>query len=143
MTSHIADGGVLYDDYVAEIKLRNWATIGLAVILGGLGLVVWGQNPWSGMMYLIVATTQLLIGLGLLYRMGRRTDTTRAARVAVQHSWGVLSIGIAAAALFTSEFFVVDTIWLVIAVFVGMLWAAVGVFNLYWTVQHTDARLTV
>ncbi|MFW6153309.1 MAG: hypothetical protein ACOC42_03005 [Halobacteriota archaeon] len=132
-----------YGSFRGTIKRRNYATIGLAVVLVALGGVVWTSNQWAGLLYALVGITQLLIGLGLIYRLNARDDLTGAGNVTVQHSWGVTSIGIASAAIIPSEFFAVDQVWMALAVFVGLAWTVLGAFNLYWTVTSTEARLTV
>ncbi len=132
-----------HESFTQTIKRRNWSTIGLAILLIALAGVVWSSNQWSGILYGLIGVTQLLIGLGLIYRLSNRSDTTSAGNVTVQHSWGVASVGIASAAIIPSEFFEVEQLWMAAAVIIGLAWAANGAFNLYWTVTSTDARLTV
>lgn len=138
-----APAKLTYGAFQGTIKRRNVAAIGLAVVLVALGGVVWSSNQWAGILYGLVGLTQLVIGLGLIYRLNARDDLTRAGNVTVQHSWGITSIGIASAAIVPSEFFAVDQVWMALAVIIGLAWALLGAFNLYWTVTSTDARLTV
>lgn len=139
----MAEAHLTYDSFVDTITKRNWATLGIGVVLLVLGGVVWSENTWAGVLYLIIALAQIFISLGLLVRLRRHAELTTAGHVTVQHSWGICSIGIAAAAIIPSNFFAVADLWMAIAVIIGLAWAALGAFNLYWTVQSTDARLTI
>lgn len=131
------------EEFTAGIRRLNWVTIALGVLLLGVAAVVWSANQWAGLMYAIIAVSQLLIAGILPVRLRRRDDATRAGNVVVQHSWGQLSIAIATVAIVPSEFFAVPLTWMGLAVASGVLWAFIGVYGIYLSSQGVGARLTV
>lgn len=132
-----------YDEFSTAVRRLNRATIILGVVVLGLAGIVWSQNQWAGVLYVIVAVSQLVIGLTLPVRLRNRDDATRAGNVVVQHSWGLLSIGIATAAIVPSEFFAAGSAWMSITVTAGILWALIGAYGIYLSTQGVGARMTV
>lgn len=137
------DRRLKYDKFSAAVRRINRVTIVLGIVVLGLAGIVWSQNQWAGILYVIVAVSQLIIALTLSVRLHDRDDATRAGNVVVQHSWGLLSIGIATAAIVPSEFFAVESAWMSTAVTAGILWALIGAYGIYLSTQGVGARMTV
>jgi hypothetical protein len=131
------------EQFVAGVKPLAWIVTALGVTLVGVAAVVYGQNQWAGILYAFIGVVQVLIGGSGSFRLRSRSAPDRAGNVVVQHSWIILSIGIATAAIIPSDFFAVETIWMAIAVVIGAIWVLVGVAGIYLSTRSVGARVTV
>jgi len=131
------------DEFVITSVRIAYASGGLAILLGIAAALMWSSNIWTALVSLIVAVAQLVVSATLPRRIRERDQLRQAGNVVVQHSWLVLSISIAALAIYPSPFFDVAIIGFAAGLLISFLWAAIGVFNLYQGVTQAGARLTI
>jgi len=119
----------------------------LGLVLGVLQLVVaalvWNGNVWTGAMAVFVGVSQLVVIGSIDPRIRDQSDARSVGNVVVQHSWFVLSIGVAGAAVFSSPFFSVATEWVTASVLLNLAWAVLGAYMIYWSVTEADTRATI
>lgn len=116
----------------------------LSIILLVLGIVIWKQNVYTGIIYIAIAIIQFL-GTILLYpRISRLDDMTEVGNRSVQQNWIVLSVGIAGCALFLAPFFKVDSMAIpIFAFFLCAISAILSAVNIYAAVKKVKARMVV
>jgi hypothetical protein len=131
------------DEFKRTAKRRSYIAIVLALILFVNAGLMWGANIWSALISLLIGATQLIIAVTLIPRVGSRNDIEGAGNVVVQHSWLLLSVGLAALALYPSPFFAMPAIWFWIAMLAGFAWMLLGMINLYQAISQTGARATI
>lgn len=105
--------------------------------------MMWSENVWTALISLIIAGAQIVVAGTMIPRLKRRDDLRNAGNVVVQHNWLLLSIAVAALAIFPSSFFAVPTPWFAVAMLVSLGWGVIGAFNLYKSINQAGARLTV
>lgn len=132
-----------FESFRISVRRRMYGSIGLAVLTLLLSVVTWPVNVWMSILLVLIAASQLIAASSLLPRMGAREQPQDVGNVVVQHSWIMLSISIAAIALYPSPFFAVSTVVFVVAIAVGMAWIGVSILNIYQSVTEFDSRLTV
>ena len=131
------------DEFIDGVSPLPLIASVIAIVMLGIATVVYSQNQWTGLLYGIVGAAQLIVAGSGYMRLKRRTNATRAGNVVVQHSWIIGSVGIAVLAMATSDFYAVDTIWMMMAVAVGAVWVLISALGIYVSTQSVDARLTV
>lgn len=119
----------------------------MGLVLTGLliadAAMMWSANIWTSSMSLFIAFWQLVILGSLSFRFKKRDQLRNAGNVVVQHNWLVLSIAIAALAIYPSPFFAIPTQWFAIAMLVSLGWAVIALFSLNKAVNEAGARLTI
>lgn len=127
-------------------KYSSWMVClfaALGIVLLAIGIVVRGDNLYTGITYVVVGIFQLLIALSAIPRL-RGKDGAAMGNVVVQHNWWILSVGIAGLAVFPSQFFSLPLAGLVyLAVAISAIWVILGAINVYLAVKRTGARLAV
>lgn len=131
------------DEFLSVSVRLAYLSAGLAVVLAVVAALMWSSNMWTALISVLVAAAQLVIAGTLPTRMRKRPDLRDAGNVVVQHSWLLLSIAIAALAIYPSPFFAVATVWFSLAMLVGLVWAIIGVYNLHRSITRAGARLTI
>ncbi|WP_251330791.1 hypothetical protein [Haloplanus pelagicus] len=131
------------DEFLSVSVRLAYLSAGLAVVLAVVAALMWSSNMWTALISVLVAAAQLVIAGTLPTRMRKRADLRDAGNVVVQHSWLLLSIAIAALAIYPSPFFEVTTVWFSLAMLVGLAWAIIGVYNLHRSITRAGARLTI
>lgn len=115
----------------------------LGLITAALGVIVRGDNLYTGITYTTVGIVQLLIALSMIPRIGNKDEVTMG-NVTVQHNWWILSVGIAALATFPSSFFSIPSTGLMyLAIAISAIWVILGGVNIYLAVKRTGARVAV
>lgn len=124
-------------------NLMNSLFAVLGIILIALGVIVRGDNVYSGITYVLIGIVQLLIAGASFIRI-RDKDGRELGNVSVQHSWWLLSVGIAALALFPSDFFSVSSTAIgYSAIAIAIIWVVLNAVSIYVAVKKTKARLVV
>jgi cobalamin synthase len=131
------------DEFVSASTRIAYLSGGLAVLLIVVAALMWESNIWTAIISLIVAAAQFIISVTLPRRVRKRDQLRQAGNVVVQHSWLVLSIAVAALAIYPSPFFEVAMLWFAGGMLISILWAAIGAFNLYQSITRAGARLTI
>lgn len=131
------------DKFLSTSERLAYLSTGLAVLLGITGVLMWSSNMWTASISLLVAVAQLVVAVTLPPRMRKRDALRDTGNVVVQHSWLLLSIAIAALAIYPSPFFEVTMMWFGLAMLVSLGWALIGGYNLYRSITQAGARLTV
>jgi hypothetical protein len=120
--------------------LMGWLFAVLGVVLMVLGIGVTGDNIYTGLTYTTVGFFQLLVALSEVLRLGGK-EGMPAGVVVVQHNWWIVSIGIAALAVFPSSFFSISSAALMfLASMISAIWVILGAANIYLAVKRTGAR---
>ena len=131
------------DDFVQTASRLGMLSLVLVLVLVVDAAMMWGENVWAALISLIVAGAQFVVAGTLTPRLKRREELQNAGNVVVQHSWLLLSIAIAALAIYPSPFFAVSMLWFAVAMLVSLAWGVIGAFNLYRSITQAGARLTV
>jgi len=139
-SSNVSIGLSGFSDTVMRLRL---VALALAVVLLIDAAMMWSENQWTGFISVFIALWQIIILGALSPRFQKRDDLQRAGNVVVQHNWLVLSISVAAMAIYPSPFFAVPTLWFAVAMLVSLGWAGTALFSLYKAVNKAGARLTI
>lgn len=131
------------DEFISTSERLAYLSTGLAVLLIIAGVLMWSGNTWTALISWLVAIVQVVVAGTIPTRMHKRNELRSAGNVVVQHSWLLLSIAIAALAIYPSPFFEVTTTLFGLAMVIGLGWAVIGLFNLYQSITRAGARLTV
>lgn len=131
------------DSFVQTASRLGILALVLVLVLAANAAMMWSENVWTALISLIVAGAQLVVAGTLMPRLKRREELKSAGNVVVQHSWLLLSIAIAALAIYPSPFFAVSTPWFAVAMLVSLAWGIIGAYNLYRSITQAGARLTV
>lgn len=131
------------DSFTATATRLSYVALALVLVLAIDAAMMWGENVWTALISLIVGGSQLVVAGTLTPRLKKRSELRDAGNVVVQHSWLLLSIAIAALAIYPSPFFEVSTPWFAVAMLVSLGWGVIGAFNLYKSITQAGARLTV
>lgn len=127
-------------DSVMRLRLVGLVLTGLLIVDA---VMMWSANIWTGSMTLFIAFWQLVILGSLSPRFQKRDRLRDAGNVVVQHNWLVLSIAVAALAIYPSPFFAIPTHWFAIAMLVALGWAVIALISLNKAVNEAGARLTI
>lgn len=127
-------------DSVMRLRLAGLVLTGLLIADAAM---MWGANIWTSSISLFIAFWQLVILGSLSPRFKKRDRLREAGNVVVQHNWLVLSIAVAALAIYPSPFFKIPTQWFAIAMLVALGWAIVALLSLHKAVNEAGARLTI
>lgn len=118
-----------------------FAVLGLIVVI--LGVLVKGDNVYTGIIYVLIGVLQLLIATTAFPRF-RNKDEVGIGNITVQHNWWILSVGVAALALFPSAFFSIPATSLVyLTTGIALIWVVLSVTTIYVAVKRTNARLVI
>lgn len=116
----------------------------ISIIIFVLGLVVWSENVYTGLIYIIVAAIMFLGCIFLYPRIAKIKDMAEVGNRSVQANWLVLSVGIAGMALFLAPFFKLDSMTVPWVAFVLCVIAVLlSAFNIYSAVKKAKARMVV
>lgn len=138
----LTDGRNL-ESFRTGVRRRMYGSIGLAILTLLLSALAWSVNVWMSILLILIAASQLIAAGSLLPRLRDGQQPQEVGNVVVQHSWIMLSISIAAVALYPSPFFAVSTFVFVTAIAVGVAWVGVSILNIYQSVTEFNSRLTV
>ena len=126
------------------IQLTMIIVIVISLVIIVLGAVKWSENPYTGLIYLIVGVIQFLGGIILLPRIAKLEDLKTGGNRAVQANWLVLSIGIAGMALFLAPFFRLEAMGIpYIAFILCIISVILSGFNIFTAVKKAKARMIV
>ena len=121
----------------------KWVFFVLGIILLLLGLGAIGENVYAAGVYVIVGIVQILIaGTGLTRTRGL-DELKQVGNITVQHSWWVLSVGLASLALVTSPFLDTSLVLKLPASIISIVWIVLGAVTIYVSVERVDAELVV
>jgi len=116
----------------------------IALIIIVLGAMNWSENPYTGLIYLIVGVIQFLGGILLYPRIAKLKDLKEIGNRSVQLNWLILSIGIAGMALFMAPFFRLESM---VVPYIAFILCVIAVllsgFNIFIAVKQTKARMVV
>ena len=130
-------------DFKSYASLMACFFVVLGLVLMAIGLIVRGDNLYTGITYTAMGIIQLLIAASTIPRLGGKEEAA-IGNVAVQHNWWILSVGIAGLAVFPSSFFSIPSTGLMYAaIAISAIWVILGAINIYLAVKRTGARLAV
>jgi hypothetical protein len=132
-------------EFKRYVKISSGIVLIFPIVLLILAGIVWSQNVYTGIIYLVVGIIQL-VGMVIIYpRIRKLEDVTEIGNKYVQHNWVVLSFAVTGCAVFLAPFFTqgVATAIPYIAFAVCVVSAGLSIFNLYKAVKEAKARLVV
>lgn len=126
------------------VKISSGIIMIFPIVLLVLAALVWSQNVFTGIIYLVIGLIQL-VGMALIYpRISKEEDLWELGNKFVQHNWIVLSLGLTGCAMFLAPFFAVASTSIPIVAFtVCLITLLLSIFNLYKAVREAKARLIV
>ena len=131
-------------DFKKYIQVTMLILVIIAVIIIVLGALNWSENPFTGLIYLIVGVIQFLGGILLYPRITKLEDLKEIGNRSVQLNWLVLSIGIAGMALFMAPFFRLESMAVpYIAFILCVIAVLLSGFNIFIAVKKAKARMVV
>lgn len=122
------------------------ASVALAALLGLLlviiGIPAYPENPYTGIIYVVIGVAQILV-VGVLLGFARGKSGRDFGNVAVVGCWWILSVGIAALALFTSPLLVISTLYVAVSTVLAAIWVILGAVNIWLMVTRLGAEIVV
>ncbi|UCB45087.1 MAG: hypothetical protein JSV25_12845 [Spirochaetota bacterium] len=126
------------------IQITMIIVVVISIVIIALGAVKWSENPYTGLIYLIVGVIQFLGGVLLFPRIAKLEDMKEVGNRSVQANWLVLSIGIAGMALFMAPFFRLEAMAIpYIAFILCVISVLLSGFNIFTAVKKAKARMIV
>ncbi len=117
----------------------------LSVILLIFAYYSWQHFFVTGAMYAQIGVAQLLMSAIALMRLpSSKGDPMEIGKVGIQHSWIILSIGLAGVALFLAPYFDIGLPIITYTAFaIALLYLVIGAFSLYKTNKDTGQFLSI
>lgn len=128
-----------FQDYCRGIG-ATFAVLG--VILLFLGVAGFSENLYAGTVYSLIGIFQIIIA-GLFLALMREKTGSELGNLAVTCCWWILSIGIAGAALFPSQFLRVSLTYAIVSTVIAVIWIVLGAFSIRLAISRTGASLVV
>ena len=126
------------------IQVTMIIVVVISIVIIALGALKWSENPYTGLIYLIVGVIQFLGGVLLFPRIAKLEDMKEVGNRSVQANWLVLSIGIAGMALFMAPFFRLEAMTIpYIAFILCVISVILSGFNIFTAVKKAKARMIV
>lgn len=123
--------------------MAKWVFLVLGVILLLLGVGAVGENAYAAGVYMLIGMAQAIIaGTGMIRTRGVK-DSKEFGDKTVQHSWWILSVGLASLALVTSPFLSAPLLLELPAGAVSLVWIVLGAVTIYIAVERAGAEIVV
>lgn len=128
-----------FKDFGVRINL-TFGLLGLILLV--MGLLIYSESIYAGVVYMIIGFFQILIPAFAVIRMSGKKGADLG-NVIVMASWWILSVGIAGVALFTSPLLAVSLVYTAISTILAILWIVLSAISIKFAISETGARLVV
>jgi len=116
----------------------------ISIVIFVLGLLVWSEKVYTGIIYVVIAAIQFLGCIYFYPRTAKIDDMHEVGNRSVQTNWLVFSVGIAGMALFLAPFFRIESMTIPYVAFVlCLLSVLLSGFNIFNAVRKVKARMVV
>ena len=117
----------------------------ISVILLIIAAFAWQEFFVTGALFTWVGAAELVIsGAALLRLRSSSGDQMYIGRVGIQHSWMILSIGLAGSSLFLAPYFDIGIPVIIYGAFIiALLYLVLGAYSLYKTRMDTNQFLSI
>lgn len=131
-------------EYEEIVSRSGWISFTVGILFIVLAIVSWNVNPFTATMSLVIGvagSVVSVIGLKRINDIKLSREYEKIGAVVIEHNWWIISIGIAALALFPFDFFKAQYYTIGFSL-LSIAWILNGAIALYLSKKNTGAPLS-